>query len=274
MPRILLILFSIVLFASCSMNNIEEDDSLEKYFAKYNTEGTFGMFDNGSGRFTIYNLGRFRDSLYTPASTFKVVNSLIGLHTGVVNSEKDVYKWDGITRSIPEWNQDLIMEQAFRASAVPWFQQLARKIGKDTMQYWLDSIGYARQYKKPVITDLNLDTFWLDNSVRVSADEQLGLMKRLYFDQLPFQKRVHRVVKQMMLQEDNANYKLSYKTGLGITHLGTQIGWVVGFIEENKHIYPFVLQMESKDRNFNMVPVRVEVLKEILKQYGFFEGKK
>jgi beta-lactamase class D len=256
------------------MNNIEEDKKLQQLFDKYKVDGTFGIFDNGAGRFTIHNLGRFRDSLYTPASTFKVVNSLIGLHTGVVNDEKTVIKWDGVTRWNPEWNKDLTMEQAFRASAVPWYQELARQIGKDTMQYWIDSIGYGKQFKRPVITAENIDTFWLNNSVKVSADEQLGLMKRLYFDQLPFQKRVQRIVRQMMLQEDNANYKLSYKTGMGTTEKGKTIGWVVGWIEENKHVFPFVLQVETGDRNMELSKIRIDLLKDILKEQGFFEGKK
>ena len=113
--------------------------------------------------------------------------------------EKMIIPWDKVVRPVAAWNHDLTMIDAFKASAVPWFQELARRIGKDTMQYWLDSIGYGRQFKKPVITAENLDTFWLDNSVKVSADEQLGLVKKLYFDQLPFQKRAQRLVREMML---------------------------------------------------------------------------
>lgn len=274
MYRLLSLIFIVCAFQSCSLNNIEEDDNLKKYFDQHQLDGTFGMFDNGTGKFTIYNLERFRDSTYTPASTFKIVNSLIGIHTGVINDDSTVIPWDGKVRPIAEWNQDLSMRGAFRASAVPWYQELARRIGKDTMQYWLDSMGYAKQFRKPVITAQNLDTFWLDNSVKVSADEQLGLVKRLYFDQLPFQKRAHRIVKDMMLWESNDKYKLSYKTGWGFTEKGHALGWIIGFIEENRHVYCFVLQVESPDKNYNMKDVRLQMLKDILKEKGFFEGKK
>ncbi|MEI2739030.1 MAG: penicillin-binding transpeptidase domain-containing protein [Chitinophagaceae bacterium] len=37
-----------------------------------------------TGQFTVHNLGRYRDSSYSPASTFKIVNSLIGLQTGKI----------------------------------------------------------------------------------------------------------------------------------------------------------------------------------------------
>jgi len=74
--------------------------------------------------------------------------------------------------------------------------------------------------------------------------------------------------------EDNSNYKLSYKTGWGYTENNHSIGWVVGWIEENKHPYFFVLQIENSDRNADLIAPRMNILKGILKQLGFMEGKK
>jgi beta-lactamase class D len=166
------------------------------------------------------------------------------------------------------------MYDAFRISCVPWYQQLARRIGKDTMQHWLDTLGYATSPTGKFQIKDNLDTFWLDNSAKVNADEQMGLVKKLYFDQLPFTKRSQRIVRNMMLWEDDANYKLSYKTGWGTTEKGHQLGWIIGWIEENKHPYFFVLQLESPDKNYDMATARLKILKDILKQYGFMQGKK
>lgn len=259
-------------FSSCTPNNVTTDDSLKKYFDEYHVTGTFGMFNNGQAQFTIYNLQRFADSAYLPASTFKIVNSLIGLQIGVISTEKMVIPWDGVVRSDTNWNKDLTMEQAFKFSAVPYYQEVARRIGKDTMQHWLDSLGYASKYGRAVIKN-DLDSFWLDNNIKITADEQLGLAKKLYFDQLPFQKRVQDVVKKVMLQEDNANYKLSYKTGWGYRENGNSIGWVVGWEEENLHPYFFVLQVEGP-HEMDMKTIRISILKNILTQYGFFKGQK
>src|ERR1700733_6222942 len=110
--------YSLLIITSCSPNNVKTDDSLKKYFDQNNVTGTFGLYDNGTGQFLIYNLSRFKDSAYLPASTFKIVNSLIGLETGRIVNEKMVIKWDGIVRSRPEWNKDLTMEEAFKVSAV------------------------------------------------------------------------------------------------------------------------------------------------------------
>lgn len=264
-----------VTFAACSPNNVTEEDSLKKYFDEFKATGTFGLFDNGQGRFTVYNMTRFSDSAYTPASTFKIVNSLIGLETGKVLDTTTVFQYDSslAVKGRPECEQAMTMNAAFRISCPPWYRQLAHKIGKDTMQHWLDTLGYGQRFGKFVIQN-NLGNFWLDNSAKVTADENLGLVKKLYFDQLPFQKRTQRIVREMMLWENNANYQLSYKTGWGTTDKGNQLGWIIGWIEENKHPYFFALQVESPDPNFDMRTARLTILKNILKQYGLMEGKK
>jgi len=224
--------------------------------------------DNGTGKFTVHNLSRYRDSSYLPASTFKIVNSLIGLQTGKISSDSMVIKWDGIKRAKEEWNKDLTMYEAFRVSAVNYYQEVARRIGKDTMQQWLDSLSYGT---KKIVGPV--DSFWLNNSLKIKPDEELGLVKRLYFDQLPFFKSYQETVKRAMLFENNANYRLGYKTGWGFNEKGNSIGWVVGWIEENNHPYFFVLNIESPDPNFDMWTVRMKILKDILKQLGFFDGK-
>ena len=273
-----LLAFAISLTA-CSSNNVTEDNTIKKYFDSAQVTGCFGLFDNAQGQFTIYNLPAFKDSTYLPASTFKIVNSLIGIETGRIVNENMLIKWDGITRTYPggdtavAWNKDLTMKEAFKVSAYPYFQEVARRIGKDSMQHWLDTLGYGQRYSKFKISN-NIDTFWLDNTLKVTADEQLGLVKKLYFEQLPFFKSTQQAVRGLMLQEDNANYKLSYKTGWAHTGNGNAIGWITGWIEENRHLYFFVLQLISVNPAYDMKPARIDILKKILVSMGFFQGKK
>ena len=253
---------------ACSPNNVKIDNSLKSFFDENHVNGTFAMFNNGTGEFTVFNLKRYRDSAFLPASTFKIVNSLIGLQTGKITNDSMVIKWDGVERPVKEWNKDLSMYEAFRVSAVPYYQEVARRIGKDTMQFWLDSISYGT---KKITT--KIDTFWLDNSLKITPDEEMGLVKRLYFHQLPFFDTYEDIVKRAMLFEDNSNYKLSYKTGWGQNEKGYQLAWIVGWIEENKHPYFFVLNFESVDANADIPAIRMKILKGILKQLGFMEGK-
>ena len=271
--RNILFLLVAIFLSNCTSNNVKEDNSLKKVFDENHVDGCFGMFDNSHGMFTLYNIKRFRDSAYLPASTFKIVNSLIGIETGRVKDDSTIISWNGTPTGRTECDKDLTMYNAFRLSCSPWFQELARRIGKDTMQHWLDTLGYARRYGNFTIKN-NLDTFWLDNSARITADEQLGLVKKLYFDQLPFQERSQQLVRSMMLMESNANYSLAYKTGRGVTHKEHALGWIIGWIEENRHPYFFVLQVEHPDKNFDIGPIRLRILKDILKSWGFMQGKK
>ena len=263
-----IISYFLFLIPSCTVNKAKIDDDLKKYFDAKNVEGCFTMLNNTDGQIRVYNMAM--DTMrFTPASTFKIVNSLIGLQSGIITDENMVIKWDGIKRWNADWNKDLNMKEAFKVSAVPYYQEVARRIGKDTMQQWIDSIAYGNKNISGPI-----DSFWLNNTLKISPDEQLGLLKKLYFDQLPFRKSVQQIVRNVMLQEDNTLYKLSYKTGWGFDESKNNIGWVTGWIEENRHVYFFVTIVKSPDPKIDMKTVRMDITKDILKQYGFLEGKK
>ncbi len=261
--------FSFLIFlSSCSSSNIKIEDGLKKYFDENKVEGTFAIYNNAQGNFNIYNLARYKDSSFQPASTFKIVNSLIGLQTGKIVNAKMVIPWDGVKRNIEAWNQDLTMEQAFKFSALPYYQEVARRIGAATMQMWLDSLSYGSKKITGAI-----DSFWIDNSLKISPDENLGFVKKLYFHQLPFNKTTMETVKRVMVQESNTNYSLAYKTGWGYKENGKALGWIVGWIEENKHPSFFVLNIEG-DNNTDMMVVRKNILMACLEQLGYLKGKK
>jgi beta-lactamase class D len=266
--RLLIMVLATAALGGCASNNIDIDNGLARHFEKEGVKGTFGMFDNSRGRFTIYDMERFRKR-YSPASTFKIVNALVGLQTGRLTTDSSVIPWDGTVRDNPEWNQDLSLYRAFRLSSYGHFQTLARSIGRDTMQYWLDTLKYGNMRMGPQV-----DAFWLNDTLRISPDEQLGLVKRLYFRQLPFRASVQESVKKMMLQENNATYQLAYKTGLGRTEKGMPMAWVVGWIEESRHVYPFVLNVETDaDKADALVEARIRILRSILEDIGFFRGR-
>lgn len=262
------ILCCIFCLHSCSVNKAKIDNDLKKYFDAKNVDGCFTMLDNSNGAITVYNLA-MDTTRVTPASTFKIINSLVGLQTGKITNENMIIKWDGVTRSHQEWNKDMAMKEAFKVSNVPFYQEVARRIGHDTMKLWIDSIGYGNKNISGPI-----DSFWLNNNLKISPDEQLGMLKRLYFDQLPFRKTVQQSVREAMVQEDNTAYKLCYKTGWGFDEKNNTIGWLVGWIEENRHVYFFATLLKSEDKNYDMKTARLDVTKDILKHYKFLEGKK
>lgn len=254
-------------FFGCTLSNVDIDDSLKKHFDSAQVDGSFALFDNGRGQFKIYNITR-DTTRYLPASTFKIFHALVAIETGFIRDDSTVIPWDGVVRSNPEWNKDLMLRDAFKQSSYPHFMEIARRIGKDTMQKWLDTIKYGNRRIGP-----RIDSFWLDNSLKISPDEELGFVKRLYFDQLPFRKGTQAVVKNMMAQEQNSNYSLSYKTGWGVNEQGKSIGWLVGWIEENRHPYFFALNIETADRNADIAALRMRIFRGIMNELGFFKGK-
>jgi Beta-lactamase class D len=89
----------------------------------------------------------------------------------------------------------------------------------------------------------------------------------------------------MMLQEQNEQYKLYYKTGTSTTHDAKINVWIVGFLERiesqknvlsklpetNYRPYFFAMNFETGDTTMNIQEVRVRILKELLKERGIID---
>src|ERR1700735_763777 len=80
-----------IFFSACSTNNVTVDDSLGRFFDSAGVKGCFALYDNGQGRFTIYNLPRYRDTAYPAGATFDILQSLIALQTGTLSNEKSPF---------------------------------------------------------------------------------------------------------------------------------------------------------------------------------------
>jgi len=266
MLRSIVLSFFLLAAFSCTLNNVTHEEKLKKHFDEYHTEGSFAMYDNSLGRHTVYNEQR-DTTRFSPATTFNIVQSLLALQTGRLNSDSAIIKWDGVVRPEVEWNKDLNLYQAFRVSANPHFEQLAQMIGKDTIQSWLDTLSYGNKITK------NNTSFWKDGSLKISPDEQIWLVKLFYFKQLPFRKSVQDQVKRMMVQENNMKYQLAYVLGSGKTDKGNEMAWAIGWIEENRHVYFFAQNFESTDHAIKMDEVNKNILQNILTDIGFFKGK-
>ena len=168
---LLLLITSLIIISSCTVNKAKIDNDLKKYFDSSNVDGCFSLLDNAQGEITLYNM-KMDTQRVLPASTFKIVNSLIGLETGKITDEKMIIKWDSIKRWNEDWNKDLTMEEAFKVSAVPYYQEVARRVGRDTMKLWIDSLHYGN-----ININGPIDSFWLNNTLKISPDEQLGLSR-------------------------------------------------------------------------------------------------
>lgn len=214
----------------------EVKPELEKYFQGF--KGAFILYDLNRNQYIRYNPERCAER-FLPASTFKIINSLIGLETGVIPDENYVIKWDGTSYEVPSWNQDHTMATAIQNSVVWYYQELARRVGKEKIQSYVDAVNYGNK-------DISgkIDTFWLEGGLRISANEQVELLKRLYRNELPFSTRAMDIVKKILVLEKTESYQLSGKTG-SVQRITPHQGWFVGYLETKGNVYFFATNFES-----------------------------
>ena len=198
-----------------------------------------------------------------PASTYKITNSIIALETGVVQNDSTLFKWNGEERRLKIWENDMIFKDAFHYSCVPCYQEVARKIGVNRMNKYLDKLDYG----KMKVDSTNIDLFWLEGESQINQYQQIEFLKRFYNSELPISKRTETIMKRMIVIEEDETYKLSGKTGWSIRD-GNNNGWFVGFVEIKENTYFFATNVEP-NQNFNMdlfPMIRKELTFKALKQ--------
>jgi beta-lactamase class D len=240
--------------------------NLAKNFQEAKSDGCFVLYDLKRDRYIRYNSNRCKRQ-FIPASTFKIFNSLVALETNAIANENTVVAWDGVNRTFPVWNQDQTMRTAFSRSVVWFYQDLARKIGKERMTKYIQAVGYGNQDISPKI-----DSFWLEGRLRISPEEQVKFLIRLYKEDLPFSKSVIKIVKDMMVIERQEAYTLSGKTGWSRSPDGTNnLGWYVGYLEKDNNVYAYALNFENQDPNFPMGAIRKKILYDIFQDLQLIE---
>jgi len=237
------VLLTMTLLLSSSIKKEEKID-LASVYKEYSVTGSFILHDQKNDKDYFYNKSDYSIAT-TPASTFKICNSLIGLETGVISDENVVIPWDSVERQMPEWNKDNDLKTAFKNSTVWYYQELARRIGEKRMKIWLDKCNYGNKD-----TSGGIDKFWLTGGLRISPRQQIDFLKRLYSENLPFSKRSMSIVKKMMVMTDSSAYTLCGKTGWGMDG-NSDIGWFVGYVETNGNVYFFCNRVYSKDPSNN-----------------------
>jgi beta-lactamase class D len=258
---ILWILTSLSLYPQ---SNYKHD--FKKYFDEYHHEGCFVLYDLNNNKYIRYNSERCSQR-FIPASTFKIFNSLAALETGAVKDENDSIRWDGVDRGWNEWNKDMDMQHAFRFSSVWFYQEIARRIGEEKMQELIDLNEYGNQNISG-----GIDLFWLEGGFRISPDEQIEFLRKLYLNEVKFSQRSIDIVKKILIYEQTEEFTLRAKTGWGIRH-ETQVGWFVGYIEKDENVYFFATNIESKNPEKGYVS-RIEITKNILSKLGLYVSPK
>lgn len=235
------------------------------HFDDMGVTGTALIYDERRDRFLVHDRDR-AETRFLPASTFKVFNALVTLENGNVRDEHQLLEWDGQERDIADWNRDHSLASGMRFSVVWFYQEMARRTGQQTMQEWIDRVGYGNG-------DIGggIDRFWLDGHLRISAVEQVQFLRRLAHGDLPFAERHQDTTRRITLNEDGPDHELYGKTGWVTDVPGrTDLGWYVGWVERGSRHWFFALNIDITDPDH--AAKRVPLTRRLLRDVGALPG--
>lgn len=251
MYKKVLVVATATLFLSACTSNTVKQHQIHSISANKNSEEIKSLFDQAQTTGVlvikrgqteeIYGNDLKRASTeYVPASTFKMLNALIGLeHHKATTTE--VFKWDGQKRLFPDWEKDMTLGDAMKASAIPVYQELARRIGLDLMSKEVKRIGFGN-------ADIGskVDNFWLVGPLKITPEQETQFAYELANKTLPFSKNVQEQVQSMVFIEEKNGRKIYAKSGWG-WDVEPQVGWLTGWVVQPQgEIVAFSLNLEMK----------------------------
>ena len=245
--------------------------SFSKPFEDCGVTGSITIYDYNSKKWVTSDV---HDSQFPtlPASTFKIINTLIVLETGIVTDENELVKWPGRPDTVkygyrPDIYRDMSLKEAFKLSAVWAFVELAKKVGKDHYLEYLDKLSYGN-------ADLSVNDidFWNFGRLAISPVNQIELLKGIYEETLPFSGRSFRILKAIMIEEQKEGFTLRGKTGW-TSDRGEHIGWWVGYVERTDNVYFFAtrLRKDRDESNPAFGKCRKEITKTLLAQLNILD---
>jgi len=228
-------------------------------FENIQTTGVLVTYDGKKFQKYGNDLSR-ADQRYIPASTFKMLNALIGIQHHKT-SPNEVFKWDGQKRAFHNWEKDLTLAEAMQASAVPVYQELARRIGLELMASEVKRVAYGNQN-----IGTQVDNFWLVGPLEITPVEEVKFAYALAKQQLPFDLSTQQQVKDMLLIENIQGTRIYAKSGWGMD-VNPQVGWWTGWVEQpNGQVTAFSLNMEMKKAEH--ADARKAIVYQALQQLG------
>ncbi|NEX23114.1 class D beta-lactamase [Thiorhodococcus mannitoliphagus] len=241
---------------------LAEDSDIASLFAEADREGTLVLSSLRTGETFIHDDARAQHR-FSPASTFKIFNTLIALEAKAITRADDRFIWDGQHYSIPDWNRDQTLASAFKVSCVWCYQALARRVGAAPYREAIRQAAYG-ELSEP----FELTEFWLDGSLRVSAIEQVDFIKQVVQRTLPFSAQAYDTLRAIMVVEQTPAWTLRAKTGWS-TRSSPSIGWYLGYVETRDDTWVFAINLDLPEAAD--LPLRQRLTRAALQAKGIIE---
>lgn len=241
---LLFVIFSACDFQGDNPKRSEEFKSeIEKILSEQDLKGTILVFDSKNKTYYSNNFEPAEKG-YLPASTFKIINSIIALETNVLKDENDSMKWDGEKRAFDSWEKDMTVREAFQASCLPCYQNVARHIGEKRMKTYLNKLHYNNMD----VSESTIDNFWIEGKSHISPFEQVDFLQRFYTKKLPILNSTYDKMLRIFEKENTSTYIFFGKTGWSQDNDHNN-GWFVGLIDKKPDVFYFALNVEPIDQN-------------------------
>lgn len=210
---------------------INEEIDLSNFFNGIN--GCAVILNSKDNKYSFYNQS-LCDQKESPYSTFKIISALAGLQNGVLKSSSSTMNYSGTQYSIPEWNRNLTLQEAFQSSCIWYFRQVIDVIGENEMANELNTLSYGNcdisQWSGSGINPTEeLNGFWLDSSLKISPLEQVEVLSKIFEGKSIYNDENVAMLKDIMLIDDTSKQKIYGKTGSN----SNGKAWFVGFTKEN-----------------------------------------
>lgn len=254
-------LIACVVFPICFSVNAAEIKYSKSFAEVFNDNTGVMVLKELNGDSVLVSDESRAQNRFSPASTFKIAHSLIALDLGIVKNVDEIFfNYDGHSQYfLKSWQKDMSLKKAVQTSNVEAFKVMADKIGKERMQKALTLFDYGN-----ACVGSNVTSFWLDDTLKISALEQIAFLEKMLNKQLPCSKSAQEEVKNILKLEDNDKYVLYGKTGLssGLN----QIGWFVGFVCKENKTYLFALNMDMNENT--PYALRIDLAKKGIEKLG------
>ncbi|MEO1770675.1 BlaR1 family beta-lactam sensor/signal transducer [Candidatus Enterococcus ferrettii] len=206
-----------------------------------NSQNALVLYDETAEKYSIYN-EKAAYQRFSPDSTYKLWSGLFGLKYDIIQPNQNQLTWDGTAYPFAAWNKDQGLQEALTNSTNWYFQLLDNRLGKASLAKEFSAINYGNSNLLGPIND-----YWLESSLKISATEQVQLLKKLLNNELNFSTAEIQFIKDAIKLESSPNYTLYGKTGTGRRQNQQSRGWFIGFIEAKDQTYYFACHLQGED---------------------------
>lgn len=237
------------IFSSCDFqgNNPKRSEEfkneIDKILAEQDLKGTILVFDPKNKTYYSNNF-QLAEKGYLPASTFKIVNTIIALETNVLKDEHDSLKWDGQKRAFDSWEKDMTVREAFQASCLPCYQDVARQIGEKRMKTYLNKLHYNNMD----VNESTVANFWIEGKSRITPFAQIDFLQDFYTKKLAILNSTYDKMLRILEKENTSTYTYFGKTGWS-QEKNHNNGWFVGIVDKRPDVFYFALNVEPIAQN-------------------------